>query len=86
MFIFDILQCIQHVHSITTIHYIHPSPFAKVNVPGMVRYQVPYDVEFIKHARICVNKINEHLPTMYRHSELPALLKFATEMVVPAPF
>jgi hypothetical protein len=45
-----------------------------------------YDVEFRKHARICVKKINKHLPTVYRHSELPALIKFAIEMVVPAPF
>jgi hypothetical protein len=45
LFIFEILQCIQHVHSITFIQYIHPSPFAEVNVPGMVRYQVPYNEE-----------------------------------------
>jgi hypothetical protein len=30
LFIFKILQCMQYIHSITSIQYIHPSLFAEV--------------------------------------------------------
>ncbi len=36
LFIFEILQCIHYIHSITFIQYIHPSPFAEVSLRFLI--------------------------------------------------